>query len=122
MKSAELEAPNRIVVAKSPLRSFTVLLLRHSLHRPSDSGQFVQVGSSAENLGWGHNGNSHSQFLLRASHFLLLRRSFSPPLLVGFPEGNQILYAPQAIVMPWTGKSRRLCAFSEHSVCSVYLA
>ena len=26
-----------------------------------------------------------------------LRRSFRPPLLVGFPEGNQILYTPQPI-------------------------
>jgi hypothetical protein len=25
-----------------------------------------------------------------------LRRCFRPPLLAGFPEGNQILYAPQA--------------------------
>lgn len=36
-------------------------------------------------------------FEYRACIGFHLRRSFCPPLLVGFPEGNQILYTPQPI-------------------------
>jgi hypothetical protein len=40
---------------------------------------------------------SHSNRTVAAHALPSLRRSFRPPLLVGFPEGYQVLHAPQPI-------------------------